>query len=293
MTAMRIATDDNGDMKTTMSSGGFGSGALAWTTRIVLACSAAVMGVACAPVTSAVDRFECVALHGGSPSNGNMGAFDGACASGVPADRLLLAVLGFCVIVLVESVIVWLPRRFPEANCATRLIGTGWTPFLLYGFGVWLTHGLVSGAWFDAGNSWLPVAEAVAGANAVAAWNIEGLRTLTRDRDEGLATPVSRIGADTAKRNVVLCGAAVAVLTATRFGDLGLVIAGTGVPVLAMWVVVPVGALVVSLLLRRVDSPSGYGKVLIVQQLTTLLCAAAMCVACLSDASRIVGLMTA
>lgn len=284
--------DDNGVMDTTMRSEGFGVGVGAWSARITLAVSAIAMGIACALVTSGKARFECVALNGGSPSNGNAGVLADACASGVSTGwSILQGTLGFWVIVLAESIIVWLPRRFPRRRPATRLTGTGWTPFLLYALGVWLAHGLASGAWFDVGNSWMLVAEFVAGANAVAVWSIEGMRKLPCDRNEGFVTPVSRIGADAARRNVMLCGASVAVLMATQFGDLGLVVAGTGIPVLATWIAVPAGALVVFVLLRRAESPSDYAKVMIAQQVMALLCAAALCVACWSDASRIAGLL--
>lgn len=285
--------DDNGAMDMTMRSGGFGVGARVWLVRIVLTVSAVAGGTACALVTSAKASFECAALHGGSTSDGNMGSFADVCASDVSAGRLiLLGALGFWVIVLTESIIMWLSRRFPDRCRATRLIGTGWTPFLLYVIGVWVAHGLASGAWFEVGNSWLPVSEFIVGANAVAAWDIEGMRTLPLDRVDGIVTPVSRIGVDAAKRNVMLCMASVAVLTATQFGDLGLVVTGTGIPVLVTWIAVLACAIVVSALLRRAESPSDYGKVMIAQQVMSLLCAAALCVACLSDASRIAGLMT-
>lgn len=277
-----------------MRSDGFGYGVRAWMARIVLACSSAAMGIACASVTAANARFECVALHGGSLSNGNLGAFDNVCVHGASSGRsLLLGLLGFCAIVLTESLVVWLPRRFPGVRRVTRLTGIGWTPFLLYALGVWFTHGLASGVWFGAVNSWTPVAWGVAGVDAVAAWGIEGMRTLQIDRGRGIVTQVSRIGVDAEKRNVMLYVAAVVILMAIQFGDLGLVITGTGIPVLAMWIVAPVGALIVSMLLRHADSPSGYGKAMIAQQVMTLLCTVAMCVACWSDASRIVGLMTA
>lgn len=261
--------------------------------RVTLAFAAVVMGASCAVVTSANGQFECAAMHGGSPSNGNMGSFGNGCASAIVPERLLLpGVVVFLMIVLMESLVMWSFRRFPERNRAKDLIGTGWTPFLLYGTGVWLTHGLASGAWFGSGNSWLLQAEVIAGANAASAWSVEGIRTLPRDRGEGVVTLVSRIGADAAKRNVMLWEAVIVVLTAVRFGDLGLVVAGTTVPVLVAWVAIPAGALLESVLLHRADSSSDYDGVLIAQHAMTLLCAASMVIACWADASRIAGLLS-
>lgn len=275
-----------------MNSAGFGIGVRGWLSRIVLALSAAAMGTACAPVTAARGRFECVVAHGGSPSNGNMGAFDDVCAPAVSSARLLSSMaVAFLMIVLMESVIVRLPRRFPCARWTSGIVGTGWTPFLMYGLGVWFAHGLASGLWFDAGNSWLLMAETMAGANAVAIWDIGGMRTLPYDRDVGVVTLASRVGIDAAKRNVILFDAGIVVLTAIQFGDLGLVIAGTAVPLLVPWIAILSGALFSSVMLRRADSPYGYDVAMIAQHVLLLLCAAVLAAACWSDSSRIAGLM--
>ncbi|WP_140445836.1 MULTISPECIES: hypothetical protein [unclassified Bifidobacterium] len=76
----------------------------------------------------------------------------------------------------------------------------------------------------------------IAGAIAVSANTIEGMCTLRIDRENGVVTPVSHIGLDAAVRSAILWVAAIDIVTAIQFGDLGLKIAGTSLSMIVLWV---------------------------------------------------------
>ncbi|KFI54166.1 hypothetical protein BCAL_2269 [Bifidobacterium callitrichos DSM 23973] len=67
---------------------------------------------------------------------------------------LAMGVLMFALIVVIAALVAWPGRRHSGPRWASRLVGTNWTPFLVYGTGVWLAHGLASGVWFGSANIW-------------------------------------------------------------------------------------------------------------------------------------------
>lgn len=206
---------------------------------------------------------------------------------------LAMGVLMFALIVVIAALVAWPGRRHSGPRWASRLVGTNWTPFLVYGTGVWLAHGLASGVWFGSANIWLISAMVIADAIAVSANTIEGMCALRIDRENGVVTPVLRIGLDASARNVILWVAAIDIVAAIQFGDLGLKIAGTSLPVIVLWVPVLACSAVVVLAIRRSrPSPDGYGRALIAQRVLAVVVAVCMIVAIHSDTVRVEALLS-
>lgn len=282
-------------MSMTMRSVGFGSGMRAWASRTIGSLAAAAMGVACAALTAINERFTCAALHGWSPSEtGTAESAVRQCASD-PSIVWILAMgaLAFALIVVADALVARSARNHSGPRWTSRLVSTNWTPFLVYGTGVWVAHSLASGVWFGSANIWLIPAMVIAGAIAVSANTIEGMCTLRIDRENGIVTPVSRIGLDAAVRSVILWMAAIDIVTAIQFGDLDLNIVGAGPPVLVLWVPVLACSAIVVLTVRRPrPAPDGYGWALAAQHVMAVVVAVCMIVAIRSDEVRIEALLS-
>ncbi|WP_150384283.1 hypothetical protein [Bifidobacterium rousetti] len=133
----------------------------------------------------------------------------------------------------------------------------------------------------------------IAGAIAVSANTIEGMCTLRIDRENGIVTPVSRIGLDAAVRSVILWMAAIDIVTAIQFGDLDLNIVGAGPPVLVLWVPVLACSAIVVLTVRRPrPAPDGYGWALAARHVMAVVVAVCMIVAIHSDTVRVEALLS-
>ena len=116
--------------------------------------------------------------------------------------------------------------------------------------------------------------------------------TLRIDRENGVVTPVLRIGLDASARNV-LWVASIDIVAAIQFVDLGLKIAGTSLPVIVLWVPVLACSAVVVLAIRRSrPSPDGYGRALIAQRVLAVVVAVCMIVAIHSDTVRVEALLS-